>query len=252
MHTNHSSPTKSYFMGFCLILSFLFLGYFIYKGLKTFSDKDRYVTVKGLAEMDIEATASQINIAFNFSGDDLNSLIAQTEKKKNDILALLERQGYSTNTIEQKNVNIQDKQTYYENDWVDGKQVKVKVDRYTVTQKLVIKRANVKQTKDEADKLNLELIHNNLTSSVTTQYSFPDLNTIKPQLIAESTQNARIAGEQFANDSNAKLGKIKTASQGQISLAGTYHYDEEVSNTQPTEEYIQRARVVSTIVFFLE
>ena len=29
------------------------LGYSIFKGLKTFSDKDRVVTVKGLAEMDM-------------------------------------------------------------------------------------------------------------------------------------------------------------------------------------------------------
>lgn len=74
---------------------------------------------------------------------------------------------------------------------------------------------------------------------------------IKPQLIAESTKNARVAGEQFANDSQAKLGKIKTASQGQITIAGRYYYDEEARET-PKEPYIQRARVVSTIVFFLE
>ncbi|HLU85411.1 MAG TPA: hypothetical protein VKZ45_08050, partial [Vicingaceae bacterium] len=75
--------------------------------------------------------------------------------------------------------------------------------------------------------------------------------SIKPQLIAESTKNARVAGEQFANDSQAKLGKIKTASQGQITIAGRYYYDEDLTGI-PEEPYIQKARVVSTIVFFLE
>jgi hypothetical protein len=95
------------------------------------------------------------------------------------------------------------------------------------------------------------LISKDLTCDINTDYSFSDLNSIKPELIAESTKNARIAGEQFANDSQAKLGKIKTASQGQITIAGKYYYDEENSE-KPKEPFFQKARVVSTIVFFLE
>jgi hypothetical protein len=97
----------------------------------------------------------------------------------------------------------------------------------------------------------LDLVQKDLTCNLNTNYSFPELNSIKPQLIAESTKNARVAGEQFANDSQAELGKIKTASQGQISIVGNYYYDEEASE-KPKEPYIQKARVVSTIVFFLE
>ena len=70
-------------------------------------------------------------------------------------------------------------------------------------------------------------------------------------LIAESTKNARLAGDQFANDSQAKLGKIKTASQGQISIIGQNSYEVQ-ANERPNVPYIQKARVVSTIVFFLE
>jgi hypothetical protein len=93
-----------------------------------------------------------------------------------------------------------------------------------------------------------------MTADVKSIYVFPDLNTIKPKLIAESTKNARISGEQFANDSKARLGKIKTASQGQISIVGEYDYEEEstMAGKNAPEAYIQTARVVSTIVFFLE
>ena len=71
-------------------------------------------------------------------------------------------------------------------------------------------------------------------------------------MLFRSTKNARIAGEQFAKDSKSKLGKIKTASQGQISLAGEFYSEEDAVSDTPTEPYIQKARVVSTIVFFLE
>jgi hypothetical protein len=100
--------------------------------------------------------------------------------------------------------------------------------------------------------MELELISKNLTSSISDNYVFPELNEIKPQLIAESTKNARIAGEQFANDSKSTLGKIKTASQGQINIVNNYDYDMESSPNSPRKPYMQKVRVVSSIVFFLE
>ena len=53
-------------VGLLIAISLMFLGYFIYKGLKSFSDKDRVVTVKGLAEKEIKATECifyMVNIA---------------------------------------------------------------------------------------------------------------------------------------------------------------------------------------------
>ena len=132
--------------------------------------------------------------------------------------------------------------------------MKTKIDRYITTQGLTVQSKDIKATEDKSAKIKLDLVSKDLTSTVTTNYSFPELNSIKPKLIAESTKNARVAGEQFANDSKATLGKIKTASQGQITIAGKYHYDEEGApeSEKPKEPYIQKARVVSTIVFFLE
>ena len=42
-------------------------------------------------------------------------------------------------------------------------------------------------------------------------YEFTDLNSIKPEMIAQATQAARQAGEKFAKDSDSNLGKIKSA-----------------------------------------
>ena len=248
----NTKTTKSIILGSALFFGLIFLGLFIYKGLRTFSDKDRVVTVKGLAEMNMTATASTMNLNFSFSGDDLQNLIKQTENKKNAIISYLENNGYVKNDIKIKNVDVYDRQTYYEYDWYDGKRVQVKVDRYTVRQEISVAVNEVETTEDKASHIKLDLISNNLTTNVTTNYVFPELNSIKPQLIAESTKNARIAGEQFANDSKAKLGKIKTASQGQITIAGKYYYYEDTDSNEPDEPYIQKARVVSTIVFFLE
>jgi hypothetical protein len=53
----NKSLSKTVILGTSLFLGLLLLGFFIFKGLKTFSDKDRVVTVKGLAEMNMMATS---------------------------------------------------------------------------------------------------------------------------------------------------------------------------------------------------
>jgi hypothetical protein len=249
-----TSLTKSYFLGISLLIGLSLLGFFIYKGLKTFSDKDRIVTVKGLAEINIKATSASTSLNFSFSGDNLQEVIKRTEAKKNSIISYLTTIGYDKKSIYAKNMDIIDNESYYTTEWQNGKQVKIKIDRYKINQSLNLDSKDIESTENNAAKIKLDLISKELTSTISTYYSFPELNSVKPKLIAESTKNARIAGEQFANDSKATLGKIKTASQGQITIAGKYINDEEGvdNNTIPTVPYIQKARVVSTIVFFLE
>jgi len=247
----NKNVSKSIILGFSLLLGLFLLGFFIFKGLKTFSDKDRVVTVRGLAEMNMNATSATIVLRFSFSGDDLQGVIKQTENKRHSIIAYLTGVGYAENDVTINDVSVADRERYYDTQWINGQQVQVKIDRYIISQSLTIQSKDIESTESKAAQINLDLVSKDLTSSIITNYSFPELNSIKPQLIAESTKNARIAGEQFANDSKAKLGKIKTASQGQIAIAGKYYYDEEASEI-PKEAYIQKARVVSTIVFFLE
>lgn len=251
---NQSKISNQSLLAAAIFVGLTSLGYFLYKGLKTFSDKDRVVTVKGLAEMDMLAASARITIHYSVSGDDLAALHTQSETKKNAILEYLNSNGYESSQLKVAKSEMNDRERYYEFEWQDGKKVQVKVERYTISQNISITCKEVKQTEEKASQLKGDLISKNLTSSISTDYVFPELNSIKPKLIAESTKNARIAGEQFANDSQASLGKIKTASQGQITIANSYSSGEEgvTASQAPTEPYIQRARVVSTIVFFLE
>jgi uncharacterized protein len=238
-----SYNSRPRFIGISLILGLSLLGFFIFKGLKTFSDKDRVVKVKGLAEMNITAISAQTYLSFSFSGDNLQKIIRDTETKKLRIINYLKETGFEDKNINIGSPEISDKEKYYEDQWINGKTVSVKIKRYSSGLSLTIQSEDVKTVEQKAKQLKFDLIKKGLTSSIYTDYIFPELNSVKPKLIAESTKNARIAGEQFANDSEATLGKIKTASQGQISIAGSY---------DSPDPYIQKARVVSTIVFFLD
>ncbi len=243
---NYNSRPR--FFGVSLILGLALLGFFIFKGLKTFSDKDRVVKVKGLAEMYMTAESAQTNLSFSNSGDVLKNVIQKTEHKKRGILSYLKKNGYQNTEIILKDPTVTDRESYHTEEWQNGRKIKVKADRYSYGQTIGILIKDVENAEKKSAKLKLDLVQSGLTADISTHYKFPKLNTIKPQLIAESTKNARIAGDQFANDSQAKLGKIKTASQGQISIAGRYSY----GATESYKPHIQKARVVSTIVFFLE
>ncbi|MBT7851058.1 MAG: SIMPL domain-containing protein [Formosa sp.] len=238
-----SYNSRPRFLSISLIIGFSLLGFFIFKGLKTFSDKDRVVKVKGLAEMEITAISAQINLSFAFSGDNLQKIIRDTENKKVRIINYLKSKGFEETNIKVSSPEITDREKYYEDQWINGKTVSVKINRYSNELSLTIQSEDVETVEKKANQLKSDLIKEGLTSRIYTHYAFPELNSVKPKLIAESTKNARIAGEQFANDSEATLGKIKTASQGQISIAGSY---------DSPAPYIQKARVVSTIVFFLD
>lgn len=42
-----------------------------------------------------------------------------------------------------------------------------------------------------------------------TEFLFTDLNSVKPVMVQEATQNAREVAEKFAKDSDSRLGKLK-------------------------------------------
>jgi hypothetical protein len=60
-------------------------------------------------------------------------------------------------------------------------------------------------------------------------------------MIEEATKNARAVAEKFARDSNSKLGKIKSASQGEFSIEDRDSYT----------PYIKQVRVISTVEYYL-
>ncbi|MDD2288088.1 MAG: SIMPL domain-containing protein, partial [Bacteroidales bacterium] len=92
-------------------------GYFIYKGLKSFSDKDRIVTVKGLAEKEIDAVEAYIRINTSFSGDLPKELITKTDKRIEDIKKYLNQRGIDQKDIKISDITIYDSKEYYRYDY---------------------------------------------------------------------------------------------------------------------------------------
>jgi len=75
-----------------------------------------------------------------------------------------------------------------------------------------------------------------------TQFFYTQLETIKPEMIAEATRDARRAAEQFAQDSGSTVGAIRTAQQGYFSI-------DDRDQFSPDWKTI---RVVTTVQYILE
>lgn len=83
-----------------------------------------------------------------------------------------------------------------------------------------------------------------LTQSYEFQPSFifTQLESIKPQMIADATADARAAADQFARDSGSAVGNIRRASQGYFSI----------EDVDPFTPEVKRIRVVTNIDYSLD
>lgn len=78
------------------------------------------------------------------------------------------------------------------------------------------------------------------------EYKFTKLNEIKPAMLKEATQSARIAAEEFAKNAGARVGSIQNARQGGFSIRDL--------SDEGTESYDvnKLVRVVTSITFYLK
>lgn len=215
------------------------LGTQVKSGLNSISDNARVVTVRGLAEKEVMANKVTWPIVSKQVGNDLPSIYASMEATNKTILQFLKANGITDEEISVNPPQVIDLQA----DRYNSNNVPY---RYNVTNVVVV-------TSKQVDKVNklmerqTELLKQGIAVvagdyQYQTTYEYTDLNSVKPEMIAEATKNAREAANKFAEDSDSRLGKIKTASQGQFSIEDRDQYT----------PYIKNIRVVSTIVYYLK
>lgn len=184
-------------------------------GLSNIARADKTVSVRGLAEREVDADLAVWPLTFSLGSNDLSELqkdiLAKTEIVKN-YLAEYELSGDDF-TVQSPSITDNSMNPY-----MDKNQV-----RYTyIAETVVLVRSSKVEQVKKAQSDSLKLMSDGIAVSKDYKskisFEFTKLNDIKPQMIAEATKNARTAAEQFARDSGSKVGKIKRASQGLFSI----------------------------------
>lgn len=221
-----------------LAVGLLALGLCVRSGLKSLTESQRTVEVRGLATRQVNANKVTWPIVFKQVGNDLPTVYANVSSTNNAIIAFLKANGISDGEISISAPSMTDLSTdRYNNQPIPFK--------YSVTSVVTVSSSQVTKVHDLINRQG-ELMEKGIAVSSDYSnpitYSYTELNDIKPEMIAEATKNAREAADKFAADSDSKLGKIKSARQGQFSIEDRDAYT----------PYIKEVRVVTTLTYFLE
>jgi hypothetical protein len=219
------------------MIGLMVLGNCIGNGMKRFADKDRYVTVKGLAEREVMANKVVWPLPFNCVGNNLEELYNEVEKSKRTILSFLESNGITSDEIVLSAPKVTDReaQSYTPDNLKYRYQVESVITIISMQVEKVMQLMN-----SQAD-LMKQGVAIGEDYRYQTQFDFTLLNELKPEMIEEATRNARAVAQKFADDSKSELGGIRQASQGQFSI----------TSDQNTPQ-LKKIRVVTTVDYFLK
>ncbi|UTF58847.1 SIMPL domain-containing protein [Gilvimarinus sp. DA14] len=224
--------------GFCAIIAFAILGYFLRDAAIAVKEYERTVTAKGLAEREVPADIVIWPVSFTLASNSLDELYASLEQNTQSVRDYLLARGINAADISANAPVITDKsaQSY------GGPDAPF---RYVATAVVTVYSHDINTVRGamqglaELGKKGIVLTAGNYDSQ--TQYLFTGLNDIKPAMIEQATINAREVANKFAADSGSRLGKIKRASQGQFSI----------NPRDANNPHIKKVRVVSTVEYYL-
>ncbi|WP_110456125.1 SIMPL domain-containing protein [Shewanella algidipiscicola] len=225
-------------LGAFICIGLYLLGSQVGNSLITMRAMERTVTVKGLAELEVNADTAIWPIRFTEVDNDLNNLYLNVQSKTDKVVAFLIKQGFSSDEVSISLPSIQDRQAqgYVDPNVRYRYAAQVTISLYTQRVELLLR---IQSNLLELAKEGIAISSQDYDSR--TEFIFTQLNDIKPQMVQSATENARQTAEKFAIDSASKLGKIKQASQGQFTIS------DRDSNTPS----IKKVRVVSTLTYYL-
>jgi uncharacterized protein len=230
--------TSAAILGICIAIGLSVIGIGGSIALHRAKTADRFVTVRGLAEREVDADLAIWPLTFKVADNDLASLQGQIDRQRRLIVSFLEESGFEPESISFASPRISDTQA-------DQYGQPRGPYRYIAQSTVTVRTSNValvRQTMESTGNLvgvGVVLVADNWDSP--TEFLFTALNDIKPEMIEEATKNARAAAEKFAVDSGSQVGGIRRATQGLFSI-------EDRDRNSPERKVV---RVVTTVEYFL-
>lgn len=211
-------------------------GYLLGDGLTRAKAADRSVTVRGLAEKDVTADLATWSISYAATGFDLPTVRAEIDNNTKELQAYFRSIGFPADALTPVGAGV--------NQYLNNG-----VNTITITQRMLLRTTDIARAQ-KAVAQQFDLVRRGVTLQEGSgmKYSFTKLNDVKPTMVAAATRDARAAAEQFAKDSGAGVGGIKSATQGYFSIDAR---DGEGGDGGSDTPY-KKVRVVTTVDFYLK
>ena len=210
------------------------------------------ITVKGLAEAPYKANLAQIQMGVSAWGQDYAGALANG---KNDFKALQQFVASKGFSVSSQNVTPISVEPYNEDYVEEQGQTRTRQNGYKATQTLSISSRELnKITNMLAQVQNYRISHESVTFE-KPQYLLNDLEKIKHDLIAKATDDANKRAEEFAKTGHAKVGVMRSASQGSFNILDAHNPDSDDSDyggTYDKDGVDKLVRLVVTIDYAIE
>jgi hypothetical protein len=205
-NNNITNLTRSFILAVGICLS----GYFISYAILNFHNFNRYVSVKGLAEQTVTANKAIWIINYTVNESDLSTLYTAITHNQTEITSFLVANKITNNEIQygsiSTNKNVQTKDQSNSSKFTAYAKITITTDKVALIRKLSQKT--------------IKLVSKGvLISNSDVKYKYTLLNNIKPSMLKSATNNAKIAAQKFAENSNSELGSLRQANQGSFSIS---------------------------------
>lgn len=221
-------------------------GWFVGNGFVEARTGDRFVTVKGLSEREVQADLALWPMKFVATSNDLSETQSKLKQDARAVTAFLADAGIPESAIDVQSVQVTDLLAQqYRSGPVES--------RFIVSQTLMVRSPDIEAISAASQRIG-ELVDAGVVLSADNPmmsgpiYLFTGLTDLKPEMIGEATANAREGAAQFAADSGSRLGGIRRANQGVFQILARDNAPGIMEETQ----ILKTVRVVSTIDYYLE
>lgn len=243
MSDTRSLPFAALLVAVGLALAGLFVGGSLVEARRA----DRFVTVKGVAEQEVDADLAFWSITVSTPNDRLEAAQAELERYVERVLGFLGDFGIEPEQVTRQGSQVQDRAAQYVGN--NGQ----RGARYVVSHTLLVRSTDVgavQRASQAAGRLLADGVP--LTAERGWGYSrptyvFTGLNEIKPGMISAATENAREAAQRFADDSGGRLDGLRRANQGVFQILP---YDRAPGITE-AQQPRKTVRVVATLEYYL-
>ncbi|MDK8462937.1 SIMPL domain-containing protein [Marinobacter sp. SS13-12] len=213
-------------------------------GLTGLRTGDRFVTVKGVAEREVQADLALWPLRFVATGESLDEARVKASESRESIMAFLKLQAIDTEAVELQRLDVTDTRA-------NPYHGESNSQKFIINQTLMVRSNSIDRIRQAAQSVG-ELVDSGVILSSDygpsgPTYLFNRLNEVKPEMIAEATAAAREAAAQFARDAKTDLGGLRRANQGVFQILAR----DQAPGISEGQQPAKTVRVVTTVEYYL-
>jgi len=221
---------KFLFISGAIIVFSVLISIAFFLSAQNFSKQGSYVEVKGLSEKIVKADTAIWSLSFEVKSNNIDTLYADIEKNITTIKTFLTEKGFEASEINVAPVNI------YQDTYKDA------AFRYNSNNPISVYTKKVDLAKATSNETLLLVKRGVVLNQNYISFEFSDINSIKPEMLADAIKNARDTAAQFALNSGSTVGSVTRGNQGVF----------DITDKDPGSPEFKKIRLVSTLRFLLK